>query len=146
MPDMSAIANPQQRRFNPYTENGGTILAVAGADFTVIAGDTRQSEGYSIQTRYAPKVFRLFVQLSLECPPIMVIALTYYPCRTDRAVLAVNGFAADGNTFVKKVKQRLEVRLVLFDTISQKGIHSFHVASGTDTTTQRICLSAQSRV
>lgn len=59
MPDMSAIANPQQRQFNPYTENGGTILAVAGADFTVIAGDTRQSEGYSIQTRYAPKVFRL---------------------------------------------------------------------------------------
>ncbi|KAF8477968.1 nucleophile aminohydrolase [Russula ochroleuca] len=86
MPDMSAIANPQQRQFNPYAENGGTILAVAGADFTVIAGDTRQSEGYSIQTRYASKVFRL----------------------TDRAVLAVNGFAADGNMFVKKVKQRLE--------------------------------------
>jgi len=86
MPDMSAIANSQQRGFNPYTENGGTILAVAGADFTVVAGDTRQSEGYNIQTRYAPKVFRL----------------------TDRAVLAVNGFAADGNTFVKKVKQRLE--------------------------------------
>ncbi|KAL1937841.1 hypothetical protein VTO73DRAFT_12861 [Trametes versicolor] len=75
-----------QRSFNPYTDNGGTILAIAGADFTVIAGDTRQSEGYSIQTRYAPKVFRL----------------------TDRAVLAVNGFAADGNMFVKKVKQRLE--------------------------------------
>lgn len=30
--------------------------------------------------------------------------------RTDRAVLAVNGFAADGNMFVKNVKQRLEVR------------------------------------
>jgi len=83
---MSSIANPQQRQFNPYAENGGTILAIAGADFTVIAGDTRQSEGYNIQTRYAPKVFRL----------------------TDRAVLAVNGFAADGNMFVKKVKQRLE--------------------------------------
>ncbi|KAL0960454.1 hypothetical protein HGRIS_005497 [Hohenbuehelia grisea] len=77
---------PQQRHFNPYTENGGTILAIAGKDFSVIAGDTRQSEGYSIQTRYAPKVFRL----------------------TDRAVLAVNGFAADGNMFVKKVRQRLE--------------------------------------
>ncbi|PCH40487.1 N-terminal nucleophile aminohydrolase [Wolfiporia cocos MD-104 SS10] len=85
MPDGS-YAHPQQRQFNPYTENGGTILAIAGADFTVIAGDTRQSEGYSIQTRYAPKVFRL----------------------TDRAVLAVNGFAADGNMFVKTVKQRLE--------------------------------------
>ncbi|KAJ8487260.1 hypothetical protein ONZ51_g4283 [Trametes cubensis] len=79
MPDGS-FAHPQQRQFNPYTDNGGTILAIAGADFTVIAGDTRQSEGYSIQTRYAPKVFRL----------------------TDRAVLAVNGFAADGNMFVKK--------------------------------------------
>lgn len=50
---------PQGRQFNPYSENGGTILAIAGADFSVIAGDTRQSEGYSIQTRYAPKVFRL---------------------------------------------------------------------------------------
>ncbi|KAH8109763.1 nucleophile aminohydrolase [Phellopilus nigrolimitatus] len=77
---------PMQRHFNPYSENGGTILAIAGADFSVIAGDTRQTEGFNIQTRYAPKVFRL----------------------TDKAVLAVNGFAADGNMFVKKVKQRLE--------------------------------------
>ena len=108
MPDMSAIANPQQRQFNPYAENGGTILAIAGADFTVIAGDTRQSEGYSIQTRYAPKVFRLSVQniilVGFSAPP----ADASFP-RTDRAVLAVNGFAADGNMFVKKVKQRLEV-------------------------------------
>ncbi|KAF8597019.1 proteasome subunit [Ceratobasidium sp. AG-I] len=83
---MSPTVQPTQRGFNPYTENGGTILAIAGEDFAVIAGDTRQTEGYSIQTRYAPKVFRL----------------------TDKAVLAVNGFAADGNMFVKKVKQRLE--------------------------------------
>jgi 20S proteasome subunit beta 6 len=83
---VSEAAGPQERRFNPYSDNGGTILAIAGADFSVIAGDTRQTEGYSIQTRYAPKVFKL----------------------TDRAVLAVNGFAADGNMFVKKVKQRLE--------------------------------------
>lgn len=79
MPDMSAIANSQQRGFNPYTENGGTILAVAGADFTVVAGDTRQSEGYNIQTRYAPKVFRLCVRLFFEMfPPLnLTIALTY---------------------------------------------------------------------
>ncbi|KAG6902420.1 hypothetical protein C0995_000346 [Termitomyces sp. Mi166 len=83
---MASLAQPQQRQFNPYSENGGTILAIAGADFSVIAGDTRQSEGYSIQTRYAPKVFQL----------------------TDKAVLAVNGFAADGNMFVKSVRQRLE--------------------------------------
>lgn len=53
------VQNPTQHQFNPYTENGGTILAIAGADFSVIAGDTRQSEGFSIQTRYAPKVFKL---------------------------------------------------------------------------------------
>lgn len=82
----SGHPQPHQRHFNPYSENGGTILAIAGANFSVIAGDTRQSEGYSIQTRYAPKVFRL----------------------TDKAVLATNGFAADGNMFVKKVRQRLE--------------------------------------
>ena len=58
-------ARPSERSFNPYTENGGTILAIAGADFSVVAGDTRQSEGFSIQTRYAPKVFRLCVSFRL---------------------------------------------------------------------------------
>ena len=99
-----AQSQPHQQAFNPYTENGGTILAIAGADFSVIAGDTRQSEGYNIQTRYAPKVFRLWVPL----PSSMSMLITSYH-RTDKAVLAVNGFAADGNMFVKKVRQRLEV-------------------------------------
>lgn len=42
--------------------------------------------------------------------------------RTDRAVLAVNGFAADGNMFVKSVKQRLEVSIILFfcNTMSEQ--------------------------
>ena len=51
--------HPMQRHFDPYSSNGGTILAIAGKDFSVIAGDTRQTEGFNIQTRYAPKVFRL---------------------------------------------------------------------------------------
>lgn len=54
---------PTQRHFNPYGDSGGTILAIAGKDFSVIAGDTRQTEGFNIQTRYAPKVFRLSVLL-----------------------------------------------------------------------------------
>jgi hypothetical protein len=33
--------------------------------------------------------------------------------RTDNAVLATNGFAADGQNFVKRVKQRLEVGVVV---------------------------------
>lgn len=47
--------------FNPYSDNGGSILAIAGKDFSIIAGDTRQSEGYNIQTRYARKVWQLWV-------------------------------------------------------------------------------------
>ena len=51
-------------------------------------------------------------------------------------MLAVNGFAADGNMFVKKVKQRLEVRL------PQSLPHTTLMwsRSGTVTLMQRICL------
>ena len=40
-------------------------MAIHGDDYCVIAGDTRQSEGYNIQTRYKPKVFRLYVLLNI---------------------------------------------------------------------------------
>ncbi|KAK7450651.1 Proteasome subunit beta type-6 [Stygiomarasmius scandens] len=88
MPDMVSLSRGHSgQQFNtPYSENGGTILAVAGTKFCVIAGDTRKSNTYNNETRYAPKLFRL----------------------TDKAVLAVNGFAADGNMFVNKVRQQLE--------------------------------------
>lgn len=71
---MTPLSQSKQASFNPYAENGGTILAIAGLDFAVVAGDTRQTEGYSIQTRYAPKVFRLCVLNSLpaDCLPVTV--------------------------------------------------------------------------
>ncbi|KAJ3022598.1 Proteasome subunit beta type-1 [Thoreauomyces humboldtii] len=80
------VKAPVEHRFSPYTDNGGTTLAIAGDDFCVIAGDTRQSEGYSINTRYAPKVYQL----------------------TNGAVLATGGMYADGVTLVKMIEQRLE--------------------------------------
>ncbi|ORY84746.1 nucleophile aminohydrolase [Leucosporidium creatinivorum] len=77
---------PQQRSFNPYSDNGGTILAISSENFAIVAADTRQSEGYSIQTRYAKKCYQL----------------------TDEVVMAVVGFQADGTALAKRVKQRLE--------------------------------------
>lgn len=74
-------------QFSPYDSNGGSIAAVCGTDFCVIASDTRQSTGYNIQTRYKPKVFRL----------------------NDKATLATNGFAADAEALVSRVRQRLEM-------------------------------------
>jgi len=85
-PAAAASGRPIEHRFNPYDSNGGSILAVAGPDFCVVAGDTRQSTGYSIQTRYKPKVHRL----------------------TDKAVLAVCGFAADSEALVLRIRQQLE--------------------------------------
>jgi 20S proteasome subunit beta 6 len=62
-------------------------LAISSDDFAIVAADTRQSEGYSIQTRTAEKCFKL----------------------TDEVVMAVVGFQADGTALAKRVKQRLEV-------------------------------------
>lgn len=57
----------QQQRWSPYSLNGGTILAVAGEDFSVIASDTRLSEGFSIYTRDSPKTYEMGEKLVLGC-------------------------------------------------------------------------------
>ena len=36
-----------------------TTVAIAGTDFCIVASDTRQSVGYSINSRYAPKAFKM---------------------------------------------------------------------------------------
>lgn len=42
-----------------YTDNGGTILGITGDDFVVLAGDTRHTAGYNINSRTERKVYRL---------------------------------------------------------------------------------------
>ncbi|KAI3405522.2 PRE7 [Candida oxycetoniae] len=72
-----------EHRFNPYSDNGGTVLGIAGEDFAVLAGDTRQVEGYSIQSRYEPRVHNV----------------------GDNILMTANGFAADGVALVDKFRQ-----------------------------------------
>ncbi len=53
-------SGPSERRFSPYQENHGSVVAVAGDDFAVIASDTRLSgSGYNILTRDQPKLFQV---------------------------------------------------------------------------------------
>lgn len=47
--------------------NGGTILALAGDDFSVIASDTRLSEGFQIYSRDYPKTYNLSGHMVLGC-------------------------------------------------------------------------------
>ncbi|KAL6950072.1 Proteasome subunit beta type-6 [Hanseniaspora vineae] len=77
---------PIQHNFNPYSDNGGTILGIAGKDFAVLAGDTRQTVDYSINSRYESKVFDV----------------------GDNILMSANGFAADGDALVKKFKNSLK--------------------------------------
>lgn len=76
---------PIEHRFNPYSDNGGTILGIAGEKFVVLAGDTRHTTDYSINSRYEPKVFDA----------------------GDNLIISANGFAADGDALVKNFKNQL---------------------------------------
>ncbi|CAH2355719.1 proteasome subunit beta type-6 [[Candida] railenensis] len=79
-------STPIEHRFNPYSDNGGTVLGIAGEDFAVLAGDTRQVVGYSINSRYEPKIFNV----------------------GDDIVMTANGFAADGAALIDKFKNQLK--------------------------------------
>eukprot|EP01118_Nematostelium_gracile_P006711 TRINITY_DN2167_c0_g1_i1.p1 TRINITY_DN2167_c0_g1~~TRINITY_DN2167_c0_g1_i1.p1 ORF type:complete len:238 (-),score=75.02 TRINITY_DN2167_c0_g1_i1:55-768(-) len=81
------LQNIREQKFSPYENNGGTVVAVAGVDYCIIASDTRLSEGYSIQTRNATKLIKL----------------------TDKCVLATSGFHGDTIALHKTLKIRLEM-------------------------------------
>ncbi|XP_037068310.1 LOW QUALITY PROTEIN: proteasome subunit beta type-1-B-like [Pollicipes pollicipes] len=56
---LDAAGGAKQHHFYPYADNGGTVVAIAGDDFVVVASDTRLSSGYSIYTREQKKTFKL---------------------------------------------------------------------------------------
>src|SRR5438270_744129 len=74
-------------RFQPYADNGGTTVALAGQDYALIASDTRLSAGFSIYTRDQPKLFEL----------------------TKTSVLATSGCWCDILTFVKVIRARIKM-------------------------------------
>lgn len=74
------------RHFSPYENNGGTVAAVSGKNFTILASDTRLGMDYSILARYVSRAVQL----------------------TDRVVLASSGMQSDIAILHKTLKIRLK--------------------------------------
>jgi 20S proteasome subunit beta 6 len=78
-------APPTQHRWEPYADNGGTSLGVAGADYAVLVADTRLSTGYRIHTRDCTKCTQL----------------------TKNCVISSCGMKSDAITLHKQLKTRI---------------------------------------
>jgi 20S proteasome subunit beta 6 len=82
---------PQQKetkeQYNPYVNNNGSVIALKGKDYIMIAADSRLSVGYSILSRDAQKIFKL----------------------TDSVYLASSGMYADMTNLYKNLKIRIEL-------------------------------------
>lgn len=76
---------PLNRRFQPYENNGGTVVSVSGKDYTIVASDTRLGSGYSIPCRNVSRIIKL----------------------TDKVVLASSGMYTDIAVLHKMLKIRL---------------------------------------
>uniref|UniRef100_A0A7S2WRU9 Proteasome subunit beta n=1 Tax=Mucochytrium quahogii TaxID=96639 RepID=A0A7S2WRU9_9STRA len=64
---LEAAGGPVQHRFSPYDWNGGTVVAIAGADYTVVGADTRLATGYSIKSRNIHRALQLTDQTIVAC-------------------------------------------------------------------------------
>lgn len=74
-PSAASLSSTNQHGFSPYDLNGGTVAAVAGPDYVVVAADTRLSSGYEILCRDSSKLFGLVH--SSQC------VLASSGCKTD---------------------------------------------------------------
>uniref|UniRef100_A0A0E0M332 Proteasome subunit beta n=1 Tax=Oryza punctata TaxID=4537 RepID=A0A0E0M332_ORYPU len=86
--DLAPIAAMSRRGDWVYENNGGTCVAIAGADYCVVAADTRLSVGYNILTRDHSKICEL----------------------ADKCALASSGFQGD----IKALHKNLAARELLY--------------------------------
>lgn len=77
----------QKDEYSPYVNNEGTVMAIAGNNYVIVAGDKRLSNGYSIVTRDASKLCKL----------------------TDNCILASSGMYVDIINLQKYLKARIEM-------------------------------------
>lgn len=106
----------QHASWSPYDNNGGTVVAVAGSDYCIIAGSTRLSTGFSVLSREHSSLH----QLSPMC------------------VLASSGFEGDRATLTKRLKVRRDY-IKLQKRQKRKCVQMSEVAS--DCSRGQLCIS-----
>lgn len=84
---MDMATGPMMRAFNPYTNNMGTTIAIAGTDFCVIAADTRCSSGFSVLDDHYKRSYPL----------------------TDKCVLTSSGMVSDMEELAKVMKTKVKM-------------------------------------
>ena len=85
---MLASKQPLPDDFYPYNDNGGSTVAIAGADYAIIASDTRLTDGGNgILSRNLPKLFN----------------------PTDQIVLGATGCWADVLTLTRLIEARIKM-------------------------------------
>nr|CCC91582.1 proteasome beta 6 subunit [Trypanosoma congolense IL3000] len=81
------VAKGHPQMWSPYTDNGGTIAAIAGRDFAILGADTRLNGDFCIHTRMdTSKLFQL----------------------TDRVFLASSGMQADRLQLQRMLQYRIQ--------------------------------------
>ncbi|WVZ14021.1 hypothetical protein V8G54_011587 [Vigna mungo] len=98
----------QHANWSPYDNNGGSCVAIAGADYCVIAADTRLSTGYNILSRDYSKISQFIVFILALCLFVLIEDITKVSIvyRAEKCVMASSGFQAD----VQALKKVLEAR------------------------------------
>uniref|UniRef100_A0A8C3RRK6 Proteasome subunit beta type-3 n=1 Tax=Chelydra serpentina TaxID=8475 RepID=A0A8C3RRK6_CHESE len=87
-----------QHPFSLYTFNRGTVLAIAGEDFSIVASDMRLSEGYAIHSQDSPKCSKLTDQTVIGCSGFHGDCLTLtkiiemFHCLMDKALESRNSW------------------------------------------------------
>ena len=77
----------KKQRFNPYVNNEGSVMALAGRTYLIAAADKRLSNGYSIVSRDSSKICHL----------------------TETAILCSSGMYADVVNLHKYLKTRIDI-------------------------------------